>query len=90
MTTESYERDMVPFLEKAGLSVSGVQVEQTKTNGLAVTKIHYDIVTESGTPMTQTQFIVTVKEKTYTVTVTEVEEDQALVKNVFETFCKVK
>ncbi len=89
MTTESYQSEMIPFYEQMGLTISNAKVEQTSTNGLAVTKVTHTLGM-NGTKMEQTQYIVTVGERTYTITVTEVKSDDALVKNVFETLCEIK
>ena len=89
MTTESYKTDMIPFYEQMGLTVTNAKVEQAQTNGLSITKITH-IMNMNGTKMDQTQYIATVGEKTYTVTVTEIKSDAELVQTVFDTLCEVK
>ncbi len=88
-TTESYKTDMIPIYEGMGFTIKNPKVEQTETNGLKITKITHT-ATMGGKTMDQTQYVATIGDSTYTVTVTEVESDDALVQNVFDTLCKVK
>lgn len=88
-TTEDYKTDMIPVYEAMGFTIKNPAVEQTETNGLKITKVSHT-ATVSGKTMEQTQYIATIGDNTYTVTVTEVESDDALVQNVFDTLCRVK
>ncbi len=84
MTVESYNATYLPYFSSMGISVSNVAIHKESTNGLSVVKIT-STVESQGIVMDQTQFITTIGAHTYTVTVTEVTEDSALVENVFQT-----
>ena len=90
MDLAAFNRDMKPAFEAMGLSISNASVAQTQNGaGLAITKVAYTATVE-GVSMKQTQYIITVGEKTYVVTVTEVTADAALVTNVFNTLAAAK
>ena len=86
LTLAGYNRDMKPAFEAMGLTISDPSVKQTTNKaGTAITKISHT-ATVSGVSMKQTMLIATFGNKTYTVTVTEVKPDQALVDTVFDTY----
>ncbi|MBQ3507973.1 MAG: hypothetical protein IJA91_05420 [Clostridia bacterium] len=89
LTAESFGTLMQPTYEAMGMKLSDVQVEKKTTNGLDVVQISYNAKL-AGVSMSQTAFITTVGDSTYTVTVTEMTPDQELVKTVFETLYAVK
>ena len=84
MTVSTFNTTLKPMLENAGMSVSEVSVEHKTTNGLDVVEISYK-AKMSGQTMDQTLFVVTVGERTYSISVTEVTADSELVQNVFNT-----
>ncbi len=89
LTTESFKTNVLPLYTQMGLTVTNPSVEQTETNGLSVTKISQtmSVLTQE---MDQTQYITTIDDKTYTITVTEVVADDTLVQTVFDTLTKVE
>jgi len=89
MTLESFNSDLKPLYEAAGLSLSNVKISKTTTNGLSVVKLSHDTVAYEVN-MKQTAYISTIGNKTYTVTVTEVVEDSKLVSTVLDTLCSVE
>lgn len=89
MTTESFVADLQPTLEAMGMTVSGVKVTQKENGGLAVTEMTYTIAF-NGVSMGQTVYAVTVSDRTYSVTVTEVVPDSALVTNVYDSLKGLK
>lgn len=84
MTVETFDELLRPAFEAMGMTLSNVTVKQKTSNGLDVTEINYT-AKFMGTTMEQTGFIVTVGDRTYTVTVTETTQDDTLVSNVFNT-----
>ena len=84
MTTAIFNRDIKPVYEAMGLAISSASVEHKNTNGENVTVVSYTAKVQ-GQSMKQTQFILHCGTRTYTVTVTEVTSDAALVQNVFNT-----
>ena len=85
MTLSDFNNELKPALESMGLTISNAAVSQTKNAAdLAITKISYK-ATVAGVSMKQTLYITTVGNKTYTVTVTEVQTDETLLKTVFNT-----
>ena len=85
VTLKIFEEQMQPDLEKIGISISDVNIAQTKNDSdLKITKISYT-ASFSGQTMKQTLLITTVKDRTYTVTVTEAVSDTELLNNVFTT-----
>ena len=85
MTAEDFGKELQPVFEMMGLSMNNITLNVTKNrNGIAMVVISYDLEMENFW-MCQTLYIVTVGEKTYTVTVTEAEEDAELVAMVFDT-----
>ncbi len=89
MTVESFNELFKPTFEAMGMSVSNVTINQKTSNGLDVTEINYT-ATMVGMTMEQTLFVVTIGDRTYTVTVTEATQDDTLVSNVFKTLYEVK
>lgn len=87
LTKEEYEETYVPIYESMGMTVTNVSLEHTETNGLKVLKVAYTMSVQ-GVSMKQTQYITTVGEKTYTVTVCLVSNVDGLVENVFNTLSK--
>lgn len=96
--TDLYEKSSATELEQLmsqglaslGMSISNFKVAQTKNDfAPKITKISMN-TTAGSVSMTQTQFIVTVGDRTYTVTVTETSADQQLVDNVFNTLTALK
>jgi len=87
MDNDDYAELFKPMFEAMGISVSNYHVEQiTKNaNGISLTKITHTASTQ-GSSMDQTLLITTVGNKTYTVTVTEVVNDDAFVNNVLNSF----
>ncbi len=85
MTADSFNTTLKPMFESAGLSVSGVKVEQVENElSTKITKIAYTAVA-NGVQMKQTMFICAAGSRNYIVTVTETTNDSALVNNVFKT-----
>ena len=89
MTVESFNSMMKPSYEAMGMTVSNVAVEKRTTNGLDVVQISYDAKV-AGQSLSQTAFITTIGDSTYTVTVTEMTPDAELVANVFNTLYALK
>jgi len=89
MTTESFEEEYAPIYEMLGMPLTNVKVSHKTTNGLDVVVISYDAEL-SGVIMKQTQYVTTVGEYTYTISITEGVADPALAENVFNTLKEVK
>lgn len=90
MDVEGFNTQLKPALEAMGMSVSNVTVTQTKNaGGVAITKLSYS-ASYMGVSMSQNLYITTVKDKTYTITVTEAKSDVKLRNNVFDTIKIVK
>ena len=84
LTVESFNTMMKPSYEAMGMKVSNVKVEKKTTNGTDVVQITYD-AKMAGQSLAQTAYIVTSGEYTYSITVTEMTQDDQLVTTVFET-----
>ena len=83
LTVQKFNSEMKPMYANMGMSVSNASVSQTSNGtGLKITKIAFNNAM-SGTTIKQTQFITTVGNKTYTITVSEFVSDSTLVNNVF-------
>ena len=90
MTTAIFKSEMKPVYESMGMTLSGEKVEQTTNNsGTKITKVSYTAIV-NGVSMQQTAYALTVGNRTYTVTVTEVTPDTELVNNVFNSLAKLK
>ena len=90
MTISDFNDMFKPVFEAMGMTITNPSVSNsTNDNGLKIAKISYT-VSSSGVNMKQTMYIMTVGQRTYTVTVTESTSDAALVKNVFDTLTLVK
>ena len=77
-------------LSASGMSISNFKLSKTKNDNIQnIVKITYSASVNSVT-MKQSLFIVTVGNKTYTVTVTETNADATLVNNVFNTLTALK
>lgn len=83
LDNNGYKTMFKPAFESMGMSISKYNVEQIAKNakGISLTKVTHTASLE-GTSMEQTMLITTVGNKTYTVTVTEVVNDDAFVNNV--------
>ena len=89
MTIETFISTMVPAFSMMGLSVSNISIVKAKVNNVDVVKMAFT-TSASGVSMSQTIYCVNVAERTYSVTVTEVQKDAALVSNVYNTLYVVK
>lgn len=90
LTAEGFIADMKPLYESMGLVTSNEAVTQTvNSKGVAITNITYD-ATMSGVPFTQCVYIVNSGDRTYSITVSIFEEDEALLSNVFESLTVLK
>lgn len=88
-TVASFNEVMKPSYDALGMTVSDVKVDQKKKGDLHVTEISYNMM-YSGTDMKQTVYVVTVSDRTYSATVTEVVADSALVSNVYDSLTAKK
>ena len=85
MTLESFNRDLKPALEQAGLAISNASVEQTESEfDVPLTKIVYT-ATVSGVEMKQTVVVFALGDRNYCITVTETHPHAALVENILAT-----
>ncbi len=85
MDVASFNSELKPMLEQAGLTVTNPSVEQLKNdNDTKITKIRCS-VSYSGVTMVQTIFVTAAGEYNYVITVTEVTSDATLVENVYKT-----
>ena len=85
MDVASFNSELKPMLEQAGLTIKNPSVEQlTNDNDTKCTKIRFT-TQYSGVTMTQTMFIVAAGGYNYVITVTEVAADDALIENVYKT-----
>ena len=85
MTTSDYATDLRPAFSSMGMTIKGYSVDQIKNaKGASLTKIAHT-ASVSEITLKQTMLIITAGEKTYTVTVTEMVNDAALVNNVLNT-----
>lgn len=90
MTTAIFKTDLKPVYESMGMTISGEKVEQTSNgNGIKITKTSYSAIM-NGVSMNQTAYVTTIGNRTYSVTVTEVTPDTALVNNVFNSLTALK
>ena len=90
MTVESFNETMKPVFDSVGMSIYNLSISQTKNKaGIDVTKMSFK-TTVSGVSMQQTVYCTTIGEKTYSVTITVVDSDSALVKNVLDTLDHAK
>lgn len=87
LDNNGYKTMFKPVFESMGMTISKYNVEQIAKNakGIAITKVTHTASVE-GTSMEQTMLITTVGNKTYTVTVTEMVNDDAFVNNVLNSF----
>ena len=83
LDNNGYKTMFKPIFEAMDMTVTNYAVEQIAKNatGISLTKITHTASTQ-GKTMEQTMLITTVGNKTYTVTVTEVVNNDALVNNV--------
>lgn len=82
MDNNDYAEQFKPMFEAMGMTIAKYNVEQIKNEkGSSLTKVTHTASVE-GISMDQTMLITTVGNKTYTVTVTEVVNDDAFVNNV--------
>ncbi len=89
LTTEKYNEVYIPVYAEIGLTVTNATVKQSNHNGTKLTTITQ--TTNNGTvTMDQTQYVLTIGDKTYTVTVTEVVKNAELVSTVLETLTVLK
>ena len=84
MTLGKFNELILPVYEAMGTKVKNVQFYEGSTNGLDVIKITYD-ASAYGVSMYQTIYIVDIGERTYTVTVTEMQKNSELSQVVFNT-----
>ena len=92
--TDLYEKSTEDEIEKIfsqtmntyGFRVSDFKLSQTKNDFVdKITKMTCTTTAENSSVMKQTMFVVTVGDRTYTITVTESTADQELVDTVFNT-----
>ena len=85
MTATDYANDLRPAFSAMGMTIKGYSVNQIKNaKGTSITKIAHT-ASVSDITLKQTMLVITAGEKTYTVTVTEMVNDSALVNNVLNT-----
>lgn len=91
MDNDEYESRFKPILETLGMTITKYNVEQLAQNasGVPLTKVTHTTSVE-GIVMDQTMLILTVGDKTYTVTVTEVVSDNKLVSTVIDSLIPLK
>lgn len=95
--TDMYENwthdEYVAFFEEVYASmnapISNTKIEQIKKGDMHITVLALDTVV-NGIAMTQTAYVVTTSNRTYSVTVTEVVSDPELKTNVFESLTTLK
>ena len=91
LTADEFEEAMNEVYESMGMSISNVSVTTKKTNGLTVRVFSFKTtVASTSTVMRQTQYVTTISNRTYTVTVTETVSDADLADTVFETLSAAK
>ncbi|MBP3321756.1 MAG: hypothetical protein J6M12_05330 [Clostridia bacterium] len=89
LTTEKYNEQYIPVYAEMGLTVKNTAVKQSNHNGIKMTTITQNVNNGTNT-MDQTQYILTVGDKTYVVTVTEMVKNAELVSTVLETLTVLK
>ena len=90
MTMSSFSDLFKPALEAMGLTVSNVSISQVKnSHGVEITKMTYNAANAAAT-MKQTIYCFDAGSSTYSVTVTEMVEDYAVVQTVFNTIYVLK
>ena len=83
LDTATYIKDVVPFYETMGMTVTNVSVEHvTNSRGVDVVRIEM-VMSYLGIDMGMTQFIVTCGDYTYSITLTEVVPDDGLADIIF-------
>ncbi|MBO7250346.1 MAG: hypothetical protein J6V42_03630 [Clostridia bacterium] len=91
LTADEFEEAMNEVYESMGMSISNVSVATKKTNGLSVRVFSFKTtVASTSAVMRQTQYVTTIDNRTYTVTVTELVSDADLADTVFETLSAAK
>ena len=88
MTVDDFNKTVKPSFDAVDMAVTDVTVEQTTSNGQNVTKLNYS-ASLSDVSMEQTTFVITIRDRTYSVTVTEINQDDLLVRTVFDTLFPV-
>ena len=90
LTKSTFQSELKPVLESLGMSISDETVTQVQNdNGMKITEIVY-LATAQGRMLKQTMLITTVGERTYSVTITEMQTDDTLNQNVFDSLAKSK
>lgn len=85
-TEEELKAIFAQAMNAYGFSVSDFKLSQTKNDFVdKITKMTCTTTSTNTTTMRQTMFVVTVGNRTYTITVTESTADQELVDTVFNT-----
>ena len=85
MDVDDFNLIIKPQLEGQGITVSNVNISNVKNdNGIKITKITLT-ASAYGISMSQTLFIVSTKDATYSVTVTEAQTEPGLVDTIFAT-----
>ncbi len=85
MTLKDFETQMQPAYEAMGMTVDNVKLERKENaQGFKLLVMSFDNTTQ-GVTMKQTQYVTTIGDYSYTVTVTEVTAAADVVQNVFNT-----
>ena len=84
MTVETFRTQLLPMLEQAGMTVSGEKVTHNTEKGYDIAVVTYKI-TYMGISMYQTLYMFRVNNSIYSITVTELTRDSALIETVFDT-----
>ena len=84
LTVESFNSTMKPAYESMGMSVSNVSISKGTTNNVDYVKLSYN-ARMSGVSMKQTAIITTIGNRTFSITITEVNSDAKLISTVIDT-----
>ena len=82
LTAEAFIADLQPSLESVGMQVSDVSVTQLIRGDTDMTEIRFNVVL-MDVSMTQTLYALTVSDRTYIVTTTEVVSEPAIAENIY-------
>ncbi|MBQ9087059.1 MAG: hypothetical protein IJY47_07740 [Clostridia bacterium] len=90
LTRDTFISEMKPLYASMGMTLSNETVTQLQNEqGTKITEITYFAVAQ-GTSLKQTQLITTLGERTYTITLSEFQTNDALNQTLFDTLAKAK
>ena len=89
LTLEQFNAEYKPVYEQMGMTVTNASVEHKEVNGIKVVVVSYS-AEMLGVSMKQSQYMLTLGDSTYSLTITEMVSDAALALNVLNSLKAVK